>query len=289
MFNNPYVNYSVEQLEQEFIPINSAHYNNTVQIKYFDNPVHMYFASVNDFPFTHIPNSTTILNLYNDKPYLNYWNAKAASDYIYREASLELQNSTLTPEKLKIICNVAKKEPKRLATEAASIGTAWHDYLEQYVKAHISLTHSLPPHPTTFPQVKWFKDLVKWQSRYNVQFQASEFFVVSLKHFFAGTLDLKCIYDGKKAIVDFKTNNYLSPSYIMQLASYTFAYIEEHGDIPEIAIILRFDKENQVISQRVIPFYVLELAFEDFKGFASTNTRSLVYKNLLEIPEQIII
>lgn len=74
--------------------------------------------------------------------------------------------------------------------------------------------------------------LLKFQDFYNLvkpKTLASELFLYSDKHRFAGTTDYLCQVEEEKWLIDFKTSNHVGGSYNLQLSAYGKALEEQRG------------------------------------------------------------
>ena len=145
---------------------------------------------------------TTILDRTKDKTQLNLWRKR-----------------------------VGDKKAQEIVTEAASVGTRMHKFLEDYVE-----TDEMPlPGSNPFSQqANEMAKVVKEQALTNVdEIWGSE---VSLYHpkIYAGTTDLVGVFKGQECIMDFKQSNKPKKEewvddYKMQLVAYALAHNEIYG------------------------------------------------------------
>jgi len=190
-------------------------------------------------------------------------------------------------------------ESNRLRDEAAAIGTAVHNVLEQYIKQEIA-SHGTCNQvlgdgeflvPSSTPNADKINKAVlsffNWVQKHEIYWLASERILFSRTLMFAGTLDAVAFVDNVPTLIDFKASNHIYPKYFLQTAAYAFALLEErthyrqkysgrHDEIPDNLfkkivewssldrMILRLDKETGIID----PYHVgSESLIEDIRLF----------------------
>ena len=130
---------------------------------------------------------------------------------------------------------VGEKKAQEIVTEAASVGTRMHKYLEDYVETGEWPTPGSNPYAQQahgMAQVikdQVMDDVVVWGSEVNLY----------MPQMYAGTTDLVGTYKGQPAIMDFKQTNKPKKlewvvDYFLQLTAYAEAHNEIYGtDIRE--------------------------------------------------------
>lgn len=180
-----------------------------------------------------LPSSTTILKLLN-KPALLNWAIKITVEYIGKHLQ-EIQNRLTETEAIKLL-NEAKNEAEKIKIEAGNIGSRVHNWIKEYL---ISNNVSLKPPDIEKP----INAFLSWIKKNKFELIKSEHSVWSKKGY-AGTLDIVCKLNNKTYIIDLKTSNGFWDEYILQIASYKYAYQEETGVKIKGMGILRLDKET---------------------------------------------
>lgn len=111
--------------------------------------------------------------------------------------------------------------PQSRRDAAADKGTSLHAQLEKLAKGK-----KVKETPDLMPLLEW------WDKRgiQKEQVALTEQVVCSLKHKYAGTLDLALNMGGKLWVVDLKTGKSLYPKYKLQVEAYALAYEEMTGE-----------------------------------------------------------
>ena len=208
---------------------------------------------------------TTILGVIN-KPALIPWATKMSATYIENNCEKNDDgNFIVSPEQLK----ASKSAHRTVRDNAANIGTVVHDIIEHAIKQFIADNEGKPKQiPKSFYQDK-IKQLIKdkvidvkqavkiddsianfseWSVQNVKQFLQSERRVYSLKHWFAGTYDLKYIdYDDNVWMADIKTSSGVYVEYFAQMGGYDVAEEESHPDDHRNIygyVVIRLDKKT---------------------------------------------
>jgi hypothetical protein len=164
-----------------------------------------------------IPGVTTCLSII-AKPALIYWSAGCAADY-YKERILP--GKTYDEIELETIYSNAKKAHTQKKTDAGTIGSLTHKWVERYIKGEN------PEPPVNEGIRESVAKFQQWVSDHGVKFLCSEQPVYSQRHNYIGTLDFICWIDGRLFIGDLKTSNGIYDEYLMQVAAYKYARNEE--------------------------------------------------------------
>lgn len=125
------------------------------------------------------------------------------------------------------------EEAKRLMREAGDRGVAVHDAIDAAINGK-----TLKEKDYTIEQWGMIDSAKKWMEEYKPIILRNEYVVYSKKHWFAGTVDLKCIIAGKVYIIDFKTSKGVYLSHETQCCAYEIADFEMGGiKIDEVAVL----------------------------------------------------
>lgn len=247
-------------------------YNGQIELK-FDNTSHMY--TVNDKVVYGVTSAVGVLN----KPALLYWAVNMAVEYL--DANLtpgmvidEVNKTTLLSE--------AKKAHRNILSTAADIGTAVHEYLEQYIKAGVN-KQPLPAMPVN-PQIrKGVEALLAWTKKNKVKFISSERKVYSKKYQYAGTLDAEIqVNGGELGLIDFKTSSGIYSEMLIQTAAYAKALEEEAGKKYKHIWILRMPKDGSMFGSAKNEH--VDLYFKSFLGCLD-NYRRVMWEKANKIQE----
>jgi len=131
---------------------------------------------------------------------------------------------------------VGEKKANEISTEAASVGTRMHKYLEDYVKTGVW------PEPGTNPYSKkthYMAQRIRDEALIHVNEIWGSEVRVQVPEIYAGTTDLVGQYKSNPAIMDFKQANKPKKEewvedYFLQIAAYADAHNEMYGtDIKE--------------------------------------------------------
>ena len=142
---------------------------------------------------------------------------------------------------------VGETEANRISTKASRQGTAVHSLCEQYIKNEEGfLTESMPHLVEMFESIQPLLDRID-----NVHVTEGALYSDELG--LAGRTDLIAEFDGKLAIIDYKTSRRIKTwsmchSYFMQGAFYAHAYEERTGiPINNIVIIMAVENEEPLL------------------------------------------
>ena len=138
---------------------------------------------------------------------------------------------------------VGEEEAKRISSRASTRGTEVHSLCEEYLLGN-------SPTPNIFDQ-HMFNDLVPHLDRID-NIHTLEGFLYSDHLHTAGAVDCVGEYDGKLAIIDFKTSKKSKPkewisNYFMQMSAYSVAFEELTGvPVPRLLVIMATDEDGVV-------------------------------------------
>lgn len=182
-----------------------------------------------------VPSVTKILGIVN-KPALVAWAANSAIDYV----SKQIEAGELYDEiQLESIWDAGRKNHYQKKTDAGTIGSFVHNWVEDYIKG------KKPAMPVNVDLQEAIKKFLGWKIDNEVEFLTSEQVCYSKKYNYTGTLDFICKIDGKLYLGDLKTSKGIYPEYLMQTAAYRKAREEEYPDEDYSGqMILRIGKEG---------------------------------------------
>lgn len=146
---------------------------------------------------------------------------------------------------------VGEEEANKISTKAASRGTRVHKLCEDYLNNELTFEKAMPNSIAMFKQIQPYLD------NYIGKIYGVECPLYSTFLRVAGKSDCIAEFDGKNAVVDFKTSNkpkqekYIE-NYFMQCAAYAVMFEERTGiSIPRIAIVIAVEgSESQVFVKK---------------------------------------
>lgn len=206
-------------------------YNGEIEITFYPNS-HQYKLNGET-----LPSPSKIAGIIDKSGPLTFWVAKEASKAI--EEAFE-KGSTDKETLLK--CAYAFRDAQK---EALDVGSAIHDYCEQYAQAVID-GNNQPTIPDAQEEiVNGIQAFLRWVEENHVEFIAVEKTVFSREHVFVGRFDLLARVNGVLTLCDFKSSKAIYPLEMgVQLACYQIAYEEEYNEQIEQRMIIRFGKDD---------------------------------------------
>jgi len=186
------------------------------------------------------PSVTQILSILDKSAPLMQWATNVALEYIKNHIE---DLSTKTSGQ---ILYAAKMEHKRLKDSAASVGTRTHRLVEGYLiankyKGNPSRNELLLSTISDDLQ-KPFHAFLDWIENKNFEILDTEKIIHSEKYKYAGSLDIRCLLNDKKYIIDLKTSSGIYDEMLLQLCGYKNAYEEINEESGHRIGILRLDK-----------------------------------------------
>lgn len=202
-------------------------YKGKCKVKFYPNS-HRYL--VNGKPTS--GSVTGILGMYDKSGALIPWAVELSVNYlrdIFLEKKAFAEEDFLNAEEQHTI----KK------TEAATIGSFVHDWIEKYILGE------KPAMPEMREAQIGVNAFLEWIDENKVKFLSTERVVYSRKHDFIGKMDIEAKVNSKLALIDIKTSNGIYNTYNMQTAAYVKADEEESGCKYHGRWIIRLAKESE--------------------------------------------
>jgi hypothetical protein len=189
------------------------------------------------------PSVTSILGIIGgDKTQaLMQWSKKISVEYISNELKDLLGKDIIIDETfIDNISRVGMTKPKFELEKAADFGTKCHNAIDDFI---ISGKH--PTDPTVAPV---FEAFLNWLKEHKFNIVNGDMVVGSKKYGFGGRMDALAIDDqGNYIVLDWKTSNYFSKEYAMQVSAYAHAFAEQYGvPLPKKCFVVKFHKTEAV-------------------------------------------
>jgi hypothetical protein len=169
------------------------------------------------FQGIHVPRVTEILSKMVSEDYLMYW-AQKMGRY--------------------------NKDIDQVRDSAADKGTIVHQFCEDFLRYRFLPDYSTIPQEYRKMCMNAFHGFMMWINNINDNYQWKP---LMIEHpvccdLYGGTLDALLLIGGKTYLIDFKTSNYLSWKYTLQVAAYRRVLREIYGIDVDGCCILRLDK-----------------------------------------------
>lgn len=157
--------------------------------------------------------------------------------------------------------NHTANEAESIRDEAAEFGSRLHDLYEKLLNgAEIPLTDEDPR------AIKHLMSFSRWYKEFAPSEVETEQMVFHKDYKFAGTLDLVCMKDGERWIIDFKSGSSLHFSHEVQIAAYRECYKKMTGKKVDHVALLRTGSKHKVGYE----FVEIERPFDDFLNIYKT-------------------
>ena len=132
---------------------------------------------------------------------------------------------------------------KGISREAQIIGSDVHKWIELYIKGKIIDVDTAVDYPEGVKVP--MQNFHKWADAHDIEWESCEEKVYSRNWEYAGTVDAVAKINGKRCVIDFKTSAKIYKEYYLQVAAYVSAIGEMRGELPELGVIVRLDKEEE--------------------------------------------
>jgi len=177
-----------------------------------------------------------------EKPHLITWASRLSAQYMADKG--DWLGEDADPGTVKQMVKDASLAFKKERDVAASIGTAAHNALEDYINSGFEGKALDYLETENIKAVAATRSGQKCLDEEDIEAISAELVVGSEKVGVAGTLDLLCLWDGKLMIVDWKTSNSISDNYAMQIATYACLLEEMTGLKIDGARIVKLEKSR---------------------------------------------
>jgi hypothetical protein len=256
-------------------------YKNTVQIEY--NDVDHVYCLVKDGQRIELESVTQVLKVVDKSDRLVPWSSKVAMEKLLRNVPTFTTKdgrsmvSGMPYEVFLTLAMDAKSAHKDKLEDAASIGKVAHSYIEAHIKHELGRIQVMPPKPEEPRAASCCNAALDWMRAHNIRWLQTERKIYSWEYEYTGTMDGLCYCDScedrtccqvefkdRLSLADWKTSNYLSDTYVLQVAAYSRAWSEEFKYEIDDRWVIRLGKEDGKFET-----WHLEKATEDrdFQGF----------------------
>ena len=223
----------------------------------YDDKEHKYFIDGKE-----VPSVTKFTGIVDKSMFLIPWALKCAERYLI--SNWPSYDSVGAFEREKLFHDMKSAHKDELA-DAGALGTKVHEWIEQHIRAVLSLSCE-PEWPLDPRGASAVEDFLEWENSHHVQYLLSERKVYSLRMGISGTLDVLALVDRVKTLIDMKTSNGFRDDYRMQTAAYCDFYEEETQDKIEDRLVLMLSKDDGKPTPITLPRDTREedlLAFEN--------------------------
>ncbi len=212
---------------------------NIVNVSKFNNPKKdshtRYFTTLEDGTKLEVASVTTILSLLGDEFLLSWSNWLGTKGIDYKE----------------------------FLQRMANVGTVIHDSIETFGREDAihpfnhPLIHQDPKISSMVTNA--YQAYMSWYGRHSQEPILREESMVSNKYYYGGTIDYFGKVDKVVTLIDYKTSNFLSFKYLLQLIGYCIMLKEDgtYDKIEQIGI-LRLSKKNIEYEYILIPYHEVE-------------------------------
>ena len=297
MNNTPLNIGSLDDLVQQTDSITARYklYNGEIELLY-DDDEHTYCTEVDG---ERIPAyGVTSVTGCADKPALKPWVAKETVEDLRRKIRPYLVKSELSeliqisPEQFEKLLTEAKAAYKNISQKALDVGHIAHEFIEDYLKAHIkhgvnnpepfvptelldgvterilrAVPEDEPERESKIEQcIRAIDGGVKWLKAHNFRPIKAEYKLYSRDYNFAGTTDAKghmdscsdpecCKFQFKDwlVIADWKSSRDFYIEYRYQASAYNQADYEESGDVKDANVVVILGKYDGIVRGFIIP------------------------------------
>ena len=188
-----------------------------------------------------VPSVTRVVDAVFPK-YLVDWAAACGADW-WREN----REDVLYEYSIEEVCEGIRYAHKEISKAAQEIGSEVHRWIELYIKGKIIGIEAETDYPE---RVKVpMQNFHKWADAHDIEWESCEEKVYSRNWQYAGTVDAVAKINGKRCVIDFKTSAKIYKEYYLQVAAYVSAIGEMRGELPELGVIVRLDKEEDKVQE----------------------------------------
>lgn len=123
--------------------------------------------------------------------------------------------------------DVGNKRADEIMDETAEEGSFVHEQIEKLLKgfriSNEEIDSNFKNHRRALKVKRCLKSFIDWYEDTKPETISTEKTIWDDQHIFAGTLDYKCVIDGEKWTIDFKTSKSIHDSHKIQVSAYRFA------------------------------------------------------------------
>jgi hypothetical protein len=198
------------------------------------------------------------------------WNTNQVALQVVKMLNTKRGKQELIDEKfINEVEEVAKSRPQEMFKSAGDIGTRFHEIVDYFI------LNGRDPEKIDDDLKTLYLNFKDWLKNSGLKIILGDTPCINRKDGYAGRLDvLFQDRDGNYVIGDWKTSNYLSEQYAMQISAYSAAFADTYGvPMPTKAICIRFDKVKPLFEVATI-----KNVEESYKSFLDT----LKIKNQIE-------
>jgi hypothetical protein len=221
-------------------------YDGSVTLE-FDEEKHRYFIVADDGTRAPIPSVTGMTKMidHGKSDMLMGWAVKMCVEHLraHLQAGVVLDEIQIVK-----LLTAAKKAHREFKEEAGAIGTLVHGFVEAHIKKILGERKKDPKKPVHPGALNGVNAFLHWEANNKVEYVFSERKLVSIQHWFAGTLDILAVVNGKLTIVDLKTSSGVRDEYFIQTAGYNLALGEEFKEPAESRVIVHVNKTNGMVT-----------------------------------------
>ena len=181
-----------------------------------------------------VPSVTRVVDAVFPK-YLVDWAAQAGADWWH-----DNRETVHTNEELR---EGIRNAHKQISHKAQAIGLEVHKWIELYIKVKMIDGETTVDYPEAVKVP--MQNFHKWVESRDIEWLACEKKVYSRSWEYAGTIDALARINGKLCVIDFKTSAKIYKEYYLQVSAYCNAIGEMMGELPELGVIVRVDKEEE--------------------------------------------
>lgn len=175
----------------------------------------------------------------------SYWH----DEYGYSVGVTTILSETLpTPIGLKEWYKLQDKYTiEKVFKEAQEQGTTTHNFIEQ-----LNLAQEVDLSQESLETKKQVSSYIDWVRNWNPEKMQTEqvIFYLDKNMQFAGTVDIICMIDGKRVLVDIKTSNQVGLSAFLQVEAYAKAYEASYGEKIDQTLILQLGTSHKTLNTR---------------------------------------
>lgn len=208
-------------------------YNGTVEVKYFPTS-HIYMVDGK-----RKSGASTIAGVKDKSTAMVSWALETGAAHLF---DLLAEGKKLTAEDV-IRATYASENAKNAA---ADLGTAVHDWCEQYIRFKLKQKGTeMPEMPEDKNIITGVTSFLEWEANHKVKYLWTEKVLYSKRGDFVGRADFGAMVDGKRVLCDLKTGNGLYNAVLLQTAGYVLADEEESPGGYDGRWAIRISKETE--------------------------------------------